>query len=592
MTSRFTLDAEYIQGGQGLWLLTHWRAANNSTALLILPPFAEEMNCCRRVFATLATMLVTTDTAATSGKGIDCFLPDFYGTGDSEGDFHNISLQQWRQDVLSFLPQLAGYQQVHVLGCRFGAALLLDWLSDIRQILPFGQVMLWQPQLDARRFWQQLQRLQQFGEPGGQADASAANTATIPAETLYVAGYEIPLSLQSEALALNSQLPADVSQLYWFESTLSGQLSPASLKLQQNHPELLMQALNGQPYWLSQEPVDNQALLDATVAVLRGFAAKSSPTSKAKSVTPAITRSIATVITANITAPQIIPLQLCGKQSLGIYLAAASDLLIVMVNGGAQTKAGSHRMQQQLAWHWQQAGFASLRFDFPGFGDAEGSAGDFIDHARYLTALPAELQRVFGKRRPVVLFGLCDGATAALLASHVLQPDALLLLNPWCRLQQNHARTMLKFYYLQRLVSKEFWQKLLTGRLKLTTSIASLQRFLQASAAEHHFDQQTTEKLAEPDSKPHGLPALSPDQAVLQAIERWQSMSVPVHLTLSSADLTAAECAELLKRADLQHLREQADCLEIAGANHTLSGEGHLAVLMQASVNFLRRLAA
>jgi hypothetical protein len=151
---------------------------------------------------------------------------------------------------------------------------------------------------------------------------------------------------------------------------------------------------------------------------------------------------------------------------------------------------------------------------------------------------------------------------------------------------------MLKFYYLQRLVSKEFWQKLLTGKLKLTTSIASLQRFLQASAAEHHVDQHPAKKRAESDSKPCSSAALSPDQAVLQAIEHWQSLSVPVHLTLSSADLTAAECAELLKRADLQHLRERADCLEIAGANHTLSGEGHLAVLMQASVDFLRRLTA
>ncbi len=98
MTPRFTLDAEYIQGGQGLWLLTRWRAADsnvsNNTALLILPPFAEEMNCCRRVFASLAATLAGTPaaagTAADPATGIDCFLPDFYGTGDSEGDFRSI----------------------------------------------------------------------------------------------------------------------------------------------------------------------------------------------------------------------------------------------------------------------------------------------------------------------------------------------------------------------------------------------------------------------------------------------------------------------------------------------------------------------
>lgn len=603
MTPGFTLDAEYIQGGQGLWLLTRWRAADsnvsNSTALLILPPFAEEMNCCRRVFATLAATLAAADTAATPGAGIDCFLPDFYGTGDSEGDFHSISLQQWRQDMLSFLPQLAGYRQVHLLGCRFAAAMLLDWLADIRQILPLGQVLLWQPQLDGRRFWQQLQRLRQFGEAGGQAGTLAANTATTPAQTLYVAGYEIPLSLQSEALALNTQLPADVSQVHWFESTLTGQLSPASLRLQQNHPNLLMQAVNGQPYWLSQEPVDTQALLDATVAVLRGSAAKNSPTNKVNNVTPATTDNFATGITANIaaniTAPQIIPLQLCGEQSLGIYHAAASEWLIVLVNGGAQTKTGSHRMQQQLARHWQQAGFASLRFDFPGFGDAEGAPGDFIEHARYLAELPAQLERFFGKRRRVVLFGLCDGATAALLASPALQPDALLLLNPWCRLQQNHARTMLKFYYLQRLISKEFWQKLLTGRLNLKTSIAALRRFWQASSPGNNSGNNSanqTAELAKSAAASTTLPALSPDQAVQQAIKHWQQLTVPLHLTLSGADLTAAECAELLNRTDLQHLRQQATCLEIAGANHTLSGEGHLAALMQESVDFLRRLPA
>ena len=575
-TESFTLDAEYIQGGQGLWLLTRWRTANsiytNSTALLILPPFAEEMNCCRRVFAQLACQL--------ADAGIDCFLPDFYGTGDSEGDFRAISLQQWQQDMLGFLPHLTGYRQVHLLGCRFGAALVLDWLPAMSQIVPTGQILLWQPQLDANRFWQQLQRLQQFGESGGHTDSGA--------ETLYVAGYDIPRQLQAEAVALNSQLPADVSQIHWFESTLTGQLSPASLKLQQKHPGLQMQALRGQPYWLSQEPVETQDLLDATVAVLTASGAKYSLTHGVNSVSAAIATHVQANIPVNINAPQIIPLRLSGKQSLGIYHAAASDVLIVMVNGGAQTKAGSHRLQQQLAWHWQQAGFASLRFDFPGFGDAEGEPGDFINHARYLTELPAELALVFGKPRRLVLFGLCDGATAALLASPMLQPEAVLLLNPWCRLQQNHARTMLKFYYLRRVLSKEFWQKLLKGQLNVKASVAALRRFWQAGT--------NTTNSSAPDARTEVVLAqLSPDQAVQQAIHNWRQLVLaqqptPLHLTLSGADLTAAECAELLKSAGLQQIWQQTERLEIPGANHTLSGEGHCALLIQASVTFLQKL--
>ncbi|MBY3627194.1 hypothetical protein HGO21_48285, partial [Acinetobacter sp. CUI P1] len=142
-----------------------------------------------------------------------------------------------------------------------------------------------------------------------------------------------------------------------------------------------MHALSGQPYWLSQEPVDTAALLDATVAVVRAPLRTCDPECKAPAIKTAPAGGITTLSTAHSTArstaPQLVPLKFSGKQSLGIYLPADSDFLIVMVNGGAQTKAGSHRMQQQLAYHWQQAGFASLRFDFPGFGDAAGEPGDF-----------------------------------------------------------------------------------------------------------------------------------------------------------------------------------------------------------------------
>lgn len=254
MNSLAKLEAEYVIGGQGAWLITRWlsQSSSNETALFIVPPFAEEMNCCRRNFARLAFML--------ADLGIDCFLPDFYGSGDSSGDFQDISLQQWQQDTLNFLPRLAGYRQVHLLGCRFGAALLLDWLSQIEHIVSPGLLLLWQPQLDTGRFWQQLLRLQQFSD----ADSTSKTT-------LHVAGYPIPLRLQAESSALKPQLPADLSRLTWFESTLTGQPTAATAKLIQTSPALRIQTVVGQPYWLSQEPVDTDALLEATVATVRSF---------------------------------------------------------------------------------------------------------------------------------------------------------------------------------------------------------------------------------------------------------------------------------------------------------------------------------
>lgn len=246
-----TLTGRYIDGR---WLLTQWltQSAPGHTALLIVPPFAEEMNCCRRLFAKLARQL--------AGFGIDSYLPDFAGTGDSAGQFSQISLKQWRADLLQFLPELQQYSQVQLLGCRFGAALLLDWLPALQAQLNISQILLWQPQLQTDRFWQQLQRQQLL------------STAAVAASehTLDVAGYAVPLQLRTEIQALQPQLPASSTALLWLESSLTGEIGAAAKKIQQAHPGLQLKTIQASPYWLSQEPTDSGDLLAISLKFLTG----------------------------------------------------------------------------------------------------------------------------------------------------------------------------------------------------------------------------------------------------------------------------------------------------------------------------------
>lgn len=245
------LTARYIHGR---WLLTQWQSlpATGRTALLILPPFAEEMNCCRRLFARLARQL--------AGFGIDSYLPDFAGTGDSAGQFSQISLQQWRTDLLQFLPELQRYTQIQLLGCRFGAALLLDWLPALQAQLNISRILLWQPLLQTDRFWQQLQRQQLLSKA-----AMAASD-----HTLDVAGYAVPLQLHAEIQLLQPQLPAGFSALLWLESSLTGEIGAVAKKIQQAHPGLQLQTIQTAPYWLSQEPTDSDELLSASLKFLAG----------------------------------------------------------------------------------------------------------------------------------------------------------------------------------------------------------------------------------------------------------------------------------------------------------------------------------
>jgi len=252
-SSQALLTARYIDDR---WLLTQWQSAASPrhTALLILPPFAEEMNCCRRLFAKLARQL--------AGFGIDSYLPDFTGTGDSTGEFSQISLQQWRTDLLQLLPELQQYSQVQLLGCRFGAALLLDWLPVLQERMKISQILLWQPQLQTERFWQQLQRQQLLG------------TATVAAsdQTLDVAGYAVPLQLRTEIQALQPQLPANSGALLWLESSLTGEIGAAAKKILQVHPDLQLQTIQAAPYWLSQEPTDSGDLLSISLKFITGAA--------------------------------------------------------------------------------------------------------------------------------------------------------------------------------------------------------------------------------------------------------------------------------------------------------------------------------
>ena len=52
-----------------------------------------------------------------------------------------------------------------------------------------------------------------------------------------------------------------------------------------------------------------------------------------------------------------------------------SNLIIIMVTGGPQTRIGSHRLYVQLARFLSKKNFLVFRFDYEGLGDSEG---DFI----------------------------------------------------------------------------------------------------------------------------------------------------------------------------------------------------------------------
>lgn len=139
---------------------------------------------------------------------------------------------------------------------------------------------------------------------------------------------------------------------------------------------------------------------------------------------------------------------------------------VVIVVGGAQYRVGSHRQFVQLARFLAAAGYPVLRFDFPGMGDSPGDPVPFEDSAPHIAAAIDALRAQRATVDKVVLWGLCDGASASLLYMQAQQDPrvaGMVLLNPWVRSDAGLARTRVKHYYRQRLMEPGFWRKLASG---------------------------------------------------------------------------------------------------------------------------------
>lgn len=156
---------------------------------------------------------------------------------------------------------------------------------------------------------------------------------------------------------------------------------------------------------------------------------------------------------------------------LGVLTAPAdgtkpSGMGVVVVNGGAQYRAGAHRLFVQLARHLAHEGHAVLRFDFPGQGDSPGEPVGFEDTAPHIAAAIDALHQQVAGIEATALVGLCDGASASMLYLHASRDKRithLILLNPWVHSPVTQARAQVRHYYRQRLLMPDFWRKLARG---------------------------------------------------------------------------------------------------------------------------------
>ena len=155
-----------------------------------------------------------------------------------------------------------------------------------------------------------------------------------------------------------------------------------------------------------------------------------------------------------------------GDRLIGILhqpTSAQKKIGVIIVVGGPQYRVGSHRQFTLMARTLATAGFPTLRFDYRGMGDSQGDFQGFekIDED-IKSAIDVLFENISGLNG-VILWGLCDAASACLIYANRKDPrvTGLVVANPWVRTCSGEAKTYLKYYYIRRLIQKNFWKKLI-----------------------------------------------------------------------------------------------------------------------------------
>ncbi|RJG01867.1 hydrolase 1, exosortase A system-associated [Noviherbaspirillum sedimenti] len=256
---------------------------------------------------------------------------------------------------------------------------------------------------------------------------------------------------------------------------------------------------------------------------------------------------------------------LYGILSMPAETASRGVLIVV---GGPQYRAGSHRQFTLLARQLASEGIPAMRFDYRGMGDSQGAIQNFEDIGDDISAAIDQFMAAVPGLKEVAIWGLCDAASAAAFYAHRDERVCgLALLNPWVRTGEGAARAYLKHYYLKRVFDPGLWQKIARGRFACKAAGHSLLAMLR-TALQSRQRPDTTDQAPAVHASSSAMPL---PEKMYEGLNRFNGR---ILLVLSGDDMTAQEFSDLIatSRQWRKLLRDRKIRRHrLAGANHTFS---------------------
>lgn len=136
---------------KNLFGVIHYPENKNSQGVLICHPLFEEKLHTHRVLVDFSRLL--------SSSGFAAMRFDYYGDGDSQGEFEEATVETRLSDInsaLELLRKKTSIQKIALLGIRFGATLAALSVEKEKMV---DALILWAPILKGNDYLQQLLRM-------------------------------------------------------------------------------------------------------------------------------------------------------------------------------------------------------------------------------------------------------------------------------------------------------------------------------------------------------------------------------------------------------------------------------------------------
>ena len=260
------LTGHFIDASRGRVFVTEFMPEHESkkdVAVLCLPSITEELNFSRAVLAKQCQQL--------AANGFPSYIMDYYGSGDSEGEFEQANAQDWLADIISVGQWLVarGVKRIILLGVRVGALLVAANQNQLHQALPIVAHLLWKPITSGKLFVSQIIRIKQ-------ANQMMANTGEkvnwrneiLAGNDTEIAGYVVskPFVEQLEALSFSPETEWQ-APTYWLELAGSN-ITPATKRFTENVSNVKVYTLATPAFWQVPEVFELPELSELGVSIV------------------------------------------------------------------------------------------------------------------------------------------------------------------------------------------------------------------------------------------------------------------------------------------------------------------------------------